>query len=231
MIRTAALCLGFVAQASFAQTVLNARFTEGLLTVQGRALDPEGVEQRGDLEGVVNELDAAAQGRTSSGLVGAKTLTRAAIITEPTRFADEITYVRIYGSATASQPAAYGGFANLGVLSRALRTEEGPGPWTDLVLTLDTDAYFRIDTFESGQDDGLSFVDFNPVAGSGAGIDGRVLSAGDYTMRVRFNVRLNETDESATSVLNWRLALREVPSPGALGLLVPGVVLVVGRRR
>lgn len=206
--------------------IVDAAFTGGIMTIQGRALDTAGAEQRGDVLGTVEPLLAQASGETGSGLVDAS-IALTADVGVPTG-GSGMTIVTVTGSGSASQPAGYGGFANITAFTRDFPLDGVAGDWIDLRLTIDQDAFFSIT--ERDVTPGTAFVNFDPDASTGASINGDVLAAGTYTMRAFLRVRLETTDTFVENNIDWELALTPVPTPGSAALLaVSG--LLAGRRQ
>lgn len=222
----AAGLIGAATAAGARGDIVDAAFTGGIMTVQGRSLDNAGVEQRGDVLGSVDPLLAQASGETGSGLVDASVAVSAGIGI-PT--SGNVTTVSVTGSGSASQPSGYGGFANVTAFTRDFPVNGVPGDWMDLRLTIDRDAIFSIE--ETAVTPGIAFVDFAADAATGASIEGERLTAGTYTMRVFLRVRLETTDTLVEQQLDWSLSMTPVPAPGALAMLLGAGGLAARRRR
>ncbi|MBL9148031.1 MAG: hypothetical protein JNM94_04990 [Phycisphaerae bacterium] len=169
-------------------------FVDGSILVNGSASDGPGgaPSDSAIVAGTVTPGSATGSGSTGSGLAGATATLNGTI--------DDMAFqsvVKIVGSASASQPPGYPGFANITVQTAGL--DFSPDP---LILSLDETSYFRI------KNAGNVNVTFTPVTGS---VVGNTLTAGTYKISFLLFASVSEGQTNATNTLDWTLQVSTSP--------------------
>lgn len=166
-------------------------FVDGSVLVNGSASSPAG-NSVATAPGMITPTTVTGGGSTGSGLVSGILSLDGSIIPSA-----EETFVIMSGSAEASQPAGYSGFAtiNSSFVTPAFETDP-------LLLSLPTGAFYAITNA------GQQTVNFTAVTGTiGAG----TLSAGTYRISFNFGVTISGGQTFVSKSLDWTLRLSSVP--------------------
>ncbi len=179
------------ASAAVADTVPGVLFSDGSILVNGSASSPAG-NTSAVAPGTVTPTTVTGGGSTGSGLVSGLLSIEGSIIPSV-----EETFVILVGSAEASQPAGYPGFATINASFVTPGFENDP-----LILTLPTSAFYAI------TNDGQQAVNFTALTGTiGAG----TLSAGTYRISFGFGVTISGGQTFVSKSLDWTLRLSTTP--------------------
>jgi hypothetical protein len=182
------------ALASSASAPADVSFVAGSILVNGSASDGPGGEPSDSaiVAGTVTPGTATGSGSTGSGLAGATATLDGTI--------DDMGFqsvLRLLGTAEASQPSGYPGFANISVQTAGL--DFSPDP---LVVSLGETSYFRI------RNAGGVNVTFTPVTGA---VVGNTLAAGTYKISFSMFAFVGEGQTSSATSLDWTLQVSTSP--------------------
>lgn len=169
-------------------------FIGGAVLINGSADSPDNPPSSATAPGQVTPLSATASGGTSSGLVGG---TANLLVTiDP----DVVTALHIFGQATSSQPAGYGGFAFIGITCNTVTFENAP-----LVVSLPRMMIFSINNQNVGAT--TSFI-----ADTGQIVGNRLLP-GTYLLDFSCGASVSKGQTQASQTLNWTLTLTPAVTP------------------
>ena len=190
-------------------------FTGGALGVQGNAYSSFNGPDFANDAAAMSPTNGGIGGGTSSGPVLASGSIAAEIDGDFTT-----TIVRFTGSGSASIGGDSGGYASVGFGTFATSEAE------TIRLLIAEDCFFSI--VDAG-DVSVSFV----AEGGGSGsFFGDSLSAGVYLIDMSVFLNVDSSTPEDSFDLDWTLTLTTVPTPGAIAMLVPGLLgMAAGSRR